>query len=124
MSLVSKTPLTVPAKEIVIAEEVEIANRWWARFRGLQFRSALPAGRALFLVPCPSIHTFWMRFAIDVLFLNREGIIVDIRKNLKPWRICLPESTSFAVIEVTAGQLPTELVIGDQVELPAELADK
>jgi len=98
-----------------IATTVEIANSWWQRFKGLQFRKPLPDGHAILLRPCSSIHTFWMRFSIDVVFLSEEGRIVEIRKGVRPWRIVLPKPGSFVVLEMTAGALPAFLSNDDVI---------
>ena len=98
-----------------IATHVEIADNWWKRFKGLQFRRPLGKDHAILLRPCPSIHTFWMRFAIDVVFLDGEGRVVDIRRHVRPWRAVVPKARSVAVIEMTAGALPAHLNEGDVV---------
>ena len=98
-----------------IAAHVEIADNWWKRFKGLQFRRPLAKDHAILLRPCPSIHTFWMRFAIDVVFLDGEGRVVDIRRNVRPWRTVIPKTRSVMVVEMTSGALPAHLTEGDVV---------
>jgi len=56
----------------VLAQEVERAGSFWQRMKGLLGRRGLPAGQALFLEPCNSIHTFFMGFPIDAVFLDKE----------------------------------------------------
>ena len=70
--------LTERASGRVVARQVELAAGYWSRLRGLQFRAALPAGHGLLLVPCGSIHTFFVRFAINVVFLDSTGDIVGV----------------------------------------------
>jgi uncharacterized membrane protein (UPF0127 family) len=65
-------------------------------------RDSLAAGSALILAPCSSIHTFFMRFPIDVAFVDREGVILRIAADLRPWRIALA-LRAFAVIEMPGG---------------------
>ncbi|MHC4880525.1 MAG: DUF192 domain-containing protein [Planctomycetota bacterium] len=105
----------VSSTGISIATEVEIADTWWRRFKGLQFRQRLPENHAILLRPCSSIHTFWMRFAIDVAFLNGDGCVIDIRRNVRPWRVVLPKARSVAVLEMASGELPAQLSEGDAV---------
>jgi uncharacterized membrane protein (UPF0127 family) len=112
--------MTLPAERslvtesgLVVARHVEIAADWWSRFKGLQFRNSLPEEHAILLRPCSSIHTFWMRFAIDVVFLDSDGRIADIRRTVRPWRAVLPESSSVAVLEMTSGALPIHVSHGD-----------
>ena len=57
------------------------------RNRGLLGRSSLAAGYALILAPCSSIHTFFMQFAIDVVFVDRDGLVLRARPAVRPWRI-------------------------------------
>lgn len=98
--------------QLVIAETGEVqvpqllvADNYFSRFLGLQFRRELPIGQGLILVPCPSIHTFFVRFPMDVAFLDRAGCVVDVRSALKPWRIAVPSLEAYAVLELPAGQL-------------------
>ncbi len=65
--------------------EIEIANSFLSRLRGLMMRSHLDRGTGLFLAPCNSIHMFFMRFAIDVVYLDKEFCIKKIARNVLPW---------------------------------------
>ncbi len=98
---------------VSVASEVEIAATWWRRFKGLQFRKPLPDGHAILLRPCSSIHTFWMRFAIDVVFVDESGRMVQIERNVGPWRTVIAKIRSAAVLEMTSGSLPAKLTVGD-----------
>jgi hypothetical protein len=89
----------------LVAEHLEIAATYWSRLKGLQFRRRLTKGRALLIVPCPSIHTFCLRFPLDVAFLNNTGQVVEVRHGLSPWRIAIPRWPAHAVIEAEAGWL-------------------
>ena len=71
----------------MVASAGRVADGFWARFRGLMLAPPLPAGAGLVIVPCSSIHTQFMRFPIDVLYVNKEDVIVGIDRNLRPWRI-------------------------------------
>lgn len=70
----------------VIASQVQHANRLWSRLRGLLVRSALQPQEGLLLTPCNSIHTFFMRYNIDVIFLDGNGVVVKCVAGIKPWR--------------------------------------
>ena len=87
----------------VVARAVELAVTRSARRRGLLDRSSLDPESALVLAPCMMIHTALMRFAIDVLFVNRDGRIVRIVRGLRPWRIAA-SSAAYATIELAAGE--------------------
>jgi uncharacterized protein len=72
------------------------------RNRGLLGRTALDTGHALVLAPCSAVHTFFMSFAIDVLFVDRNGRVLHVVPALRPWRVAA-RFRSFAVIEMAAG---------------------
>jgi uncharacterized membrane protein (UPF0127 family) len=77
-----------------------------SRNRGLLGRTGLEAGHALVIAPCNGIHTFFMKFAIDVMFVARDGTVRRIASALRPWRVAL-SPRSFAVIETAAGVVGT-----------------
>lgn len=66
--------------------DLQVADSFWSRFVGLMFRRALGIGCGLLLKRCSSVHTAWMRFSIDVLYLDQQGVILGVRHGLKPWR--------------------------------------
>jgi uncharacterized protein len=81
--------------------------------RGLIGRKSLPAGHAMWFVPCTSIHTFFMQFSIDLLFLSRELVVTDVRVDVKPWRTALGPQGAYSVLEAQTGWLDREcLTIG------------
>lgn len=63
-----------------------VADRFFARFRGLMLAPPLPAGKGLLLMRCASVHTAFMRCAIDVVYLEASGVVVRCVPRLKPWR--------------------------------------
>ena len=88
----------------VVAEVVELAVTSASRRRGLLGRDRLEPGAALVIAPCNSIHMFFMRFAIDVVYVDRAGRVRKIVRALRPWRISAAMS-AYAVIELGAGAL-------------------
>jgi uncharacterized membrane protein (UPF0127 family) len=101
--------------DAVIANRLELAADSKSRNRGLLGRDHLEAGAGLVIVPCSSVHTFFMRFAIDVLFVGRDGTIVKCVRDLRPWRIAVG-LRAYAVVEVAAGTLrASETERGDRV---------
>jgi uncharacterized membrane protein (UPF0127 family) len=87
----------------VILGRLEIADTFWRRFVGLQFRPQLPANSGLMISPCSSLHTCFMRFPIDVIMLDKSNKVIGFRRELKPWRILLcPRGTS-RVVETNVG---------------------
>jgi hypothetical protein len=88
----------------VVAEHVEMAESRSARRRGLLGRTKLQDGAALMLIPCFAVHTAFMRFAIDVIFLDRDGCVVRTSSRLQPWRIA-GAWRAHSVIELPSGRL-------------------
>jgi len=88
----------------ILAHHIETAFDRRTRNRGLLGRQSLPEGSALILAPCNSIHTFFMKFSIDVVFLDREGTIRGARAAVPPWRIQASLRAS-AVVELASGSL-------------------
>ena len=84
--------------------EILIADSFFSRFAGLMFRKKLPAATGLFLAPCNSVHMCFMRFAIDVVYLDKEFNIIKVEKNLKPWIGLSMCSKAWATLEMTAGE--------------------
>jgi len=74
------------------------------RRRGLLKHESLEEGHALIIAPSNAIHTFWMRFAIDIAFVTREGRVVKVCSTVVPWRIAVAWR-AYAVIELAAGGL-------------------
>ena len=98
----------------VLAERVERAVSMRSRLRGLLGRTALPEGDALVIAPCTSIHTFFMRFAIDVAFVARDGRVVRALGSMKPWRATRIYPSAARAVELPAGTLSrTGTVEGD-----------
>jgi uncharacterized membrane protein (UPF0127 family) len=99
-----------------LAANLVLANTALQRLRGLLGRKALAPGEGLWLRPCSSIHTFWMRFAIDVIFLDRKRRIVKLVENLRPFRLTLPSSQAYSVIELPAHSISAhQLRVGDEL---------
>lgn len=82
-----------------------IANSFFLRLRGLLFRTPLKEKECLVLYPCRSIHTFGMGYAIDILFLDMFGTVVDYQFNLSPSRLYIASVDSVAAVEMKSGFL-------------------
>jgi uncharacterized membrane protein (UPF0127 family) len=101
----------------VLGDRVERADKGKNRRKGLLGRTGLYAGEGLWIVPCEAVHMFFMKFAIDVVFLDRRLRVRKVSHGLKPWRLagCL---TAHSVVELPAGTARgTQTVRGDQLEL-------
>ena len=95
----------------VLADRAQRADNAWQRFVGLMFSAALPQGQALVLEPCASIHMFFMRYPIDVVFLSAQHEqtgtyeVVGLVSDIKPWRM-----TRFFRGARTAVELPSGVI--------------
>lgn len=105
-----------PQTDQIIAEEVKVAYSFWARFKGLMLTKSMPGHLALHISPCPSIHTFFMRYPIDVLYLNKKKEIVGMEEGLVPGKIGKRFSKAESVIELPAGRIKdTSMTVGQTV---------
>jgi uncharacterized protein len=103
-----------------IATTVERAVTRASRRRGLLGRDGLAASHALMLEPCAAVHTAFMRFPIDVVFVDRQGYAVKIVRNLPAWRIAVAPR-AHAVVEMAAGSLAgVDLSVGDRLFLSTD----
>ena len=88
----------------VLATRIEAAFDSETRRRGLLGRSQFADGSALVIAPCSAVHTFFMKMAIDVIFVSRSGVILKIYSSLPAWRLAFAFG-AFAAIELPAGTL-------------------
>jgi uncharacterized membrane protein (UPF0127 family) len=109
--------LTNDRTAATLATRLEPAFDSERRRRGLLGRTSLPSGTAMIIAPCWAIHTFFMAFAIDVVFTARDGVVLKLCSGVRPWRIAMAWG-AFAAIEVQAGVVATsQLRRGDQLRL-------
>jgi uncharacterized membrane protein (UPF0127 family) len=86
-----------------VCERCTVADRMLPRMKGLLGRRELSPGEGMLIEPAPSIHTFFMRFPIDAVFLSRNDEVLKVSAHVKPWRArsC---ARAFAVLELAAGE--------------------
>jgi len=106
----------------VLADKVELAETFWRRFRGLMFRRNFPKGQTLLFKLAKSgrygVHMFFVRFPIDLLYLNQDFVVVDICRELGPWRIHRPKVKANYIVELPAGTISlTRTKIGHKLAL-------
>jgi hypothetical protein len=100
-----------------LAYRVEVAVTRRDRRRGLLGRDEFDASSALILAPCAAIHTMFMRFDIDAVFVDDDGRAVKVVPDLSPWRVAI-DATAHAVVELPAGSLRERPVsVGDRLYL-------
>jgi uncharacterized membrane protein (UPF0127 family) len=92
----------VAERELCLAE---VAENPWTRAVGLLGRRQLAEGRALWIRPCKSIHTFFMRFPIDVAYVSSDGTVVKTCSRLLPFRLSMGGRGAHSVLELPAGSL-------------------
>lgn len=107
-------------RQTFLATEMRLANTHWARLRGLM--ATKPAcfgfGQGLCIIPCHGVHTWAMRFPLDLVYLNVNNEVVHLEENVKPWRFARVSMDTVAVLE-----LPSHTIwnsgtnIGDQIEM-------
>lgn len=101
-----------------LVERAGGAFAWWSRLRGLLFRKPLAedGSEALLIRPCNSIHTLGMRYVLDVVFIDRNGTVVQVNEGIRPWRACLGRG-AHAVIEFHHGAARRlGIAQGDRIE--------
>lgn len=86
----------------VIFEKLIVADTFFGRLKGLMFDESMGEDEAVLFKNVSSIHTFFMRFSIDVIFMDRSMKILDIRKNIKPWRL-VSYSKAYYTLECLSG---------------------
>jgi len=103
-------------RNTVLASRLEVADSGAKRSKGLLGRKGLAPGEGLWIVPCESVHTFFMQFPIDLVYLDRKHRVRKVRSNVPPWRMsaCL---SAHSIIELPAGTIrKTQTKPGDVVE--------
>ncbi len=109
--------LVIKNKEWEIAKNAVLADTFLSRARGLMFRKDMNDFDGMIIKPCNSIHTFGMRFSIDVVFMNNKYEVVKVFENLKPYRMTRPYFSATQVLELKAGTLNGRLTKGDLLEV-------
>lgn len=87
----------------VVASSIIRAFDRKSRNEGLLGRQGLAPRTAILLAPCSGVHTWFMRFPIDILFLDRRGRVLAVRRSVRPWRLAV-RLGAFAVAELGAGE--------------------
>jgi uncharacterized protein len=99
-----------------ICDSCVVADRMWPRMRGLLGRRELASGEGMLIRPTSSIHTFFMRFPIDAVFLSRDGEVLKVAANVGAWR-ARSRRRAHAVLELPAGEAERRAIApGDRLE--------
>jgi uncharacterized protein len=103
-----------------LATELMIARTHWSRFRGLMATdgSRFRRGQGLWISPSHGIHTFAMRFPIDVVYLDRDRVVIHVEEELPPWRVAAVRIRAASVLELPIGTIrESQTVLGDRVDI-------
>ena len=104
------------SRDTILAERADVARSFWPRFWGLMGRRELPEGAGLVIEPGSSVHTFWMRFPIDVIFADRSGRVVGLRETMPPNRPYAGARGAYRTLELPAGTIArTATARGDRL---------
>lgn len=102
----------------IIASQGILADNFFARLKGLIGRKRLDEGEALCINPCKSVHTFFMRFSIDIVFVDKNGVVCLIVNDLEPYKVSRYVASAKYVIELPNGKCKkSELEVGDKVDM-------
>ena len=108
--------ITNISKGTVLALRETKADNFFARAMGLMGRSNFSAQEAMVIVPCRSVHTFFMRFPIDIIFLDKDNRIIEIIESMKPFRLSRINYRAYSVVELAAGTIhATQTTAGDSL---------
>jgi uncharacterized protein len=89
----------------MIIARCRFSSSWWFRIKGLLGKGSLEPAEAILLRPCQSVHMFFMRFPIDVVFLDHANRVIALQTNLRPWRISSIVWKAHSVVECRAGTI-------------------
>jgi uncharacterized membrane protein (UPF0127 family) len=101
-----------------LASMLMVADSFFRSLIGLMGMRGLEEGHGLWIVPCQSVHTLWMRFPIDVIFLDEHRKVIHLAENLRPFRISKHLSKARSVIELPVSSIKaTGTQIGDEIRI-------
>jgi uncharacterized membrane protein (UPF0127 family) len=111
-------------RDTLLADRAEVARTGPKRSKGLLGRAGLKRGEGMWIIPCEAVHTFFMRFPIDLIYLDRKHRIKKVRANVRPWRIsvCL---SAHSILELPCGTIhDSGSMPGDLVEIRPCVAER
>lgn len=112
--------LTIPEKAVTIGSRIGLADTSLTRLFGLLGKSGLEPGCGILIRPSSGVHTFWMRFSIDVVALDRELRVLKVYPRLPPWRITSVSTKVKSMLELAPGQIEAcGIAPGDQLAIAA-----
>ena len=106
--------MNLETKEIILQQLVQ-ADHFLSRLRGLMWKRELPENTGLMINPCNSVHCFFMKFPIDVVFVDKDHLVVHIISNMKPGSISPIVKKAKYVVESNANTVSRKVEIGDRL---------
>jgi len=118
MSRILEAKIINKTKSAELAKRCEIASTFRTRFLGLMGRTKLDDSGGLLLKPCNSIHMMFMKFEIDLVFLDRNNNVIHLISSVKPWRVSPVIPKAASVIELPTGTISSSRTeIGDNISI-------
>lgn len=106
--------VTLRINDLIIGDNIEIADNFFTRLRGLMFRKELTENQGLLIYPCNSIHMFCMNFPLDILFVNKQDEIIDYLENFEINKVSKIYPSSKYVVELPAGTIKNKNIKKNQ----------
>ena len=100
----------------VVVADAHRTTWFWERMRGLLGTRSLPVGTGLLIDPCAAVHTIGMRYPLDLVFLDRHGVVVRVCRDVSPGRFSVGDMHARMTLEVSAGWLPAGDLSGGRLE--------
>jgi uncharacterized membrane protein (UPF0127 family) len=99
----------------ILGQRIKLANTFCSRLSGFMFRESIEPYDGLFLVRNNSVHNCFVRFSLDIVFINKDNEIVKIIRNFHPWRFSRIYFRARHTIEFSAGTISDSIVVGDKL---------
>lgn len=103
-------------RNTLLGDRIAAARKSATRREGLLSRTGLGDGEGLWISPCEAVHCFFMKFTIDVVFIDKQRQVVKLAPGLKPWRVA-GSLRAHSVVELPEGKIEASGTrVGDQLE--------
>lgn len=108
----------------IVIPNLKLANTFITRFKGLMGSNVLSKDEGLLITPCQQVHTHFMAYPLDLVFIDQEDKVIEILTNIKPWRFSKYIKKSKAILELSANTANEKIQLGDTLvyDLKCELS--
>ena len=108
--------ITNRTRNTLLGQHVTLASTWLGRMRGYLGRPAPMEGEGILLIPCNAVHSYFMNFELDILFLDQKGTVLEVIRGFAPWKRTKRVRGSEYVLEVPVGTLDSSgTEVGDEL---------